>query len=124
LELPELGDRRVSRDPFMLIRRASEADPMRFVVTERVKGGGIADMDEFGKIAVAELKYKRDLERKGKIAGGPCLDILASAYILETKTIEEMGEIFFNSPANFVVEREVHPLGTFADSLEGMKERD
>jgi hypothetical protein len=33
-----------------------------------------------------------------------------------------MGEILFNSPSNFMVEREVHPLGTFEDSLEGMKE--
>ena len=40
---------------------------------------------------------------------------------LETKTIEEMGEIFFNSPVNFLVDREVHPLGSFLDTLEGMK---
>ena len=50
------------------------------------------------------------------------MDVLADAYILETKTLEEMGEVFFNSPTNFVMDREVHPLGTFEDSLEGMKE--
>jgi hypothetical protein len=33
-----------------------------------------------------------------------------------------MGEIFFNSPSNFFVDREVHPIGSFADTLEGMKE--
>ncbi len=50
------------------------------------------------------------------------MDILGECYILETKTIEEMGEIFFNSPSNFYVDREVHPLGSFEDTLEGMKE--
>jgi hypothetical protein len=33
-----------------------------------------------------------------------------------------MGEIFFGSPANFLLDREVHPLGSFQDTLEGMKE--
>ena len=63
------------------------------------------------------------LQKKGKVIGGPCLDVLSNGYILETKTIEEMGEIFFNSPANFFLDREVHPIGSFADTLEGMKER-
>ena len=68
------------------------------------------------------MEYKSKLQRKGKIIGGPFLDILAGGYILETKTIEEMGVVFFNSPANFVTEREVHPLGTFQDSLAGISE--
>ena len=95
---------------------------MRFIVTEKAKTGSSIDMKEFAKMAAEDLVYKRRLEKEGKIIGGPCLDILAAAYVLETKTIEEMGEIFFNSPINFVTEREVHPLGTFKDSLEGMKE--
>ena len=95
---------------------------MRFIVTEKVRSGVQLDPKQFADIAAADLKYKRSLEKKGKIIGGPCLDILADAYILETKTLEEMGEIFFGSPTNFVMDREVHPLGSFEDSLEGMKE--
>jgi hypothetical protein len=49
-------------------------------------------------------------------------DILAQGFVLETETIEEMGEIFFESPFNLVMDREVHPLGTFKDTLEGMNE--
>ncbi|HXY56358.1 MAG TPA: hypothetical protein VEH01_01975 [Nitrososphaerales archaeon] len=95
---------------------------MRFVVIERAKSGVEINPKEFVDLASADLKYKRKLEKEGKLVGGPCLDILADAYILETDTIEEMGEIFFNSPTNFVMDREVHPLGTFKDSLEGMEE--
>jgi len=95
---------------------------MRFIVVERTKPGVQIDPRQFADVAAADLKYKRDLEKEGKLIGGPCLDILADAYILETKTLEEMGEIFFSSPSNFVMDREVHPLGTFKDSLEGMKE--
>lgn len=95
---------------------------MRFIVIERAKAGVTIDPKQFVDIAAADLKYKRELEKEGKLIGGPFLDILADAYILETKTLEEMGEIFFNSPSNFVMDREVHPLGTFKDSLEGMKE--
>jgi len=73
-------------------------------------------------VAAADLEYKRKLEKAGKIIGGPFLDILADGYVLETETIEEMGEIFFQSPSNLVMDREVHPLGTFKDSLEGMNE--
>ena len=81
------------------------------------------DMKEFMKLAGEDLKYKAKLQKDGKIiSGGPCLDIVGDCYVLETATIEEMGEIFFNSPINFVVSREVHPIGTFEDSLEGMKE--
>ena len=95
---------------------------MRFIVMERAKAGVAIDPKEFAEVAAADLKYKRDLEKQGKLIGGPCLDILADAYVLDTETMEEMGEIFFNSPTNFVMDREVHPLGTFKDSLEGMKE--
>ena len=95
---------------------------MRFYVIERIRAG--VDMSSKGSVKAGTeyVKYMAKLEKKGKVVGGPCMDILANGYILETKTIEEMGEIFFNSPANFMVDREVHPLGTFADTLEGMKE--
>ncbi len=95
---------------------------MRFIVIEKAKSGVPIDPKQFADLAAADLKYKRNLEKEGKIIGGPCLDILADAYVLETKTLEEMGEIFFSSPSNLVMDREVHPLGTFGDSLEGMKE--
>ncbi len=78
---------------------------------------------QMAQIFQADLEYKMKLMKQGKIiAGGPFLDILADCYILQVKTVEEMGEIFFNSPANFVTDREVHPLGTYQDSMEGMKE--
>ena len=96
--------------------------PMRFYVMEKVKSGAQLDQKDMTKIAGADLEYKLKLEKAGKIIGGPCLDILADAYILETKTLEEMGEIFFASPTNFYVDREVHPLGSFKDSAEGMAE--
>jgi hypothetical protein len=95
---------------------------MRFFVMERVRTGVDMTSKEAAKAAVEDLKYKAKLEKKGKMVGGPCLDILGNSYILETKTIEEMGEIFFDSPANFLLDREVHPLGSFLDSLEGMKD--
>jgi hypothetical protein len=95
---------------------------MRFFVIEKVRAGVQMDPKDFPKLAADDLEYKRKLEKAGKIVGGPCLDILADGYILETKTIEEMGEIFFASPSNMVMDREVHPLGTFKDSLEGMNE--
>jgi len=94
---------------------------MKFLVVEKMKQGiGPKDIDQWGKVVIDDLKYKTNLEKKQKIvAGGPFLDTLGVCYLLETKTIEEMGEIFFNSPSNFFVDREVHPLGTFADTLEG-----
>jgi muconolactone delta-isomerase len=95
---------------------------MRFFVIEKVRAGAQMDPKEFVKMAAEDLEYKRKLEKAGKIIGGPCLDILGDGFILETKTIEEMGEIFFASPTNLHVDREIHPLGTFKDSLEGMKE--
>jgi hypothetical protein len=96
---------------------------MRFIVTEKVQTGVGRDNKEFMKVAEGYLKYMAKLQKKGKVIGGPCLDVLSNGYILETKTIEEMGEIFFNSPANFFLDREVHPIGSFEDTLEGMKER-
>ena len=95
---------------------------MRFFVMERVRTGVRMDSKESAEAAVEYLKYMAKLQKKGKVTGGPCLDILANGYLLETDTIEEMGEIFFNSPANFLMDREVHPLGSFLDTLEGMKE--
>ncbi|MGA1976036.1 MAG: hypothetical protein ABSG92_10420 [Conexivisphaerales archaeon] len=95
---------------------------MRFIVIEKAKSGVLIDPKQFAELAAADLKYKLKLEKEGKIIGGPCLDVLADAYVLETKTLEEMGEILFESPSNLVMEREVHPLGTFEDSLDGMKE--
>ena len=96
---------------------------MKFFVVEKVRVVSQGETDKFAELATKDLKYKVQLEKQKKIVGGgPCLDILADYYILETKTIEEMGEIFFNSPTNFFVEREVHPLGSFEDSLQGMEE--
>jgi len=95
---------------------------MRFYVIEKVRAGTDMSSKTAVKGATEYLKYMAKLEKKGKVIGGPCLDVLANGYILETKTIEEMGEIFWNSPANFLVDREVHPLGSFVDTLEGMKE--
>jgi hypothetical protein len=95
---------------------------MRFFVMERVRAGVRMDSKESAKAAVEYLKYMAKLQKKGKITGGPCLDILANGYVLQTETIEEMGEIFFNSPANFLLDREVHALGSFLDTLEGMEE--
>jgi len=95
---------------------------MRFLVVERVKSGIQMNREEFANLAGEDLKYKLRLEKEGKIIGGPFLDILADGYLLETKTLEEMGEIFFHSPINFFTDREVHPLGTFKDSLEGMND--
>jgi hypothetical protein len=95
---------------------------MRFFVMERVRAGVNMESKGFMKAATEYLKYMARLEKKRKVIGGPCLDVLGNGYVLETKTIEEMGEIFFNSPANFMLDREVHPLGSFMDTLEGMKE--
>jgi hypothetical protein len=97
---------------------------MKFLVVEKVHvSSGPTGASDFTSAALDDLKYKVNLQKKGKIVGGgPFLDTIGDCYILETKTIEEMGEILFNSPGNFMVEREVHPLGTFADSYEGMQE--
>jgi hypothetical protein len=95
---------------------------MRFYVMEKLRTGVDLNSKPFAKAAVEYLKYMAKLEKKGKVIGGPCLDILGNGYVLETKTLEEMGEIFFGSPANFLLDREVHPLGSFLDTAEGMKE--
>jgi len=97
---------------------------MKFLVVERIRGSAIPpEQSEFAKVAGDDLRYKLQLVRKKKIvAGGPFLDILADGYIVETDTLEELGEILFNSPGNLAFDREVHPLGSFADSLEGMEE--
>jgi hypothetical protein len=88
---------------------------------EKLRTGVSMNSKESAKAAMEYLKYMAKLEKKGNIIGGPCLDILGNGFVLETKTIEEMGEIFFASPANFMMDREVHPLGSFLDTLEGMK---
>ena len=75
------------------------------------------------KLYKSEIEYKMKLQKKGKIVGGgPFLDVSAVCYILDVPTVEEMGEIFFNSPLNPWTHREVHPLGTFADTLAGFEE--
>jgi hypothetical protein len=72
---------------------------MKFFVVEKVRADSQVNTDKFVELGAKDLKYKVQLEKQKKIVGGgPCLDILADCYILETKTIEEMGEIFFNSP--------------------------
>jgi hypothetical protein len=71
----------------------------------------------------SEFEYLLKLEKEGKIiAGGPFLDTRAGCFILNVESVEEMGEILFNSPMNVWSEREVHPLGSVADTLEGFKE--
>ena len=59
---------------------------MRFIVVEKAKSGFPVDPKKFAEMGMADLKYKRKLEKEGKLIGGPCLDILADAYVLETKT--------------------------------------
>jgi len=96
---------------------------MKFLVVEKIRPATMIDSKEFARMAGEDLKYKIELEKSGKIvAGAPFLDILGDYYVLETSTIEELGEILFGSPGNLLVEREVHPLGSFKDSYEGMKE--
>ena len=74
------------------------------------------------KMIQSEIEYKVKLQKEGKIVGGgPFLDIGALCYILDVPNVEEMGEVFFGSPLNPWTQREVHPLGTFSDTLEGMK---
>ena len=80
---------------------------MKFLVIERIRPSvGPKDLKDFSTIGSKDVKYKIQLKKKGKIvAGGPFLDTLGVSYILETESIEEMGEIFFNSPGNFLVDR-------------------
>jgi len=97
---------------------------MKFLIVERIRDRAIQSRpSEFANLATEDLKYKLQLMKRKKIvAGGPFLDTLGTGYILETETLEELGEILFNSPSNLAVDREVHPLGSFADTLEGMAE--
>ena len=75
------------------------------------------------KMWQSDFEYKIKLQKEGKIiGGGPFLDIGALCYILEVASVEEMGEIFFNAPMNLWMQREVHPLGSFQDTLDGIKE--
>ena len=75
------------------------------------------------KLWQSDFEYKVKLQKEGKIVGGgPFLDVGALCYILEVPSVEEMGEIFFNAPLNMWIQREVHPLGTFSDTLDGMKQ--
>lgn len=96
---------------------------MKFLVIEKIRQSITPEnQKQFSITASKDVKYKLELKKKGKIVeGGPFLDSLGVSYILETKTIEEMGEIFFNAPGNFLVDREVHALGTFEDTLQGFK---
>ncbi len=78
---------------------------------------------QMGELFRKDLEYKVSLLKKGKIVGGgPFLDIASLCYILDVKSPEEMGEIFFNSPTNLWTDRTVHPLGSFKDTLEGFDE--
>jgi hypothetical protein len=71
----------------------------------------------------SQIEYFIKLRKDGKIiAGGPFLDIFGGCFILEVASVEEMGEIFFNEPLNPWTTREVHPLGSWEDTLEGFKE--
>jgi len=75
------------------------------------------------KLLLSEFEYLLKLEKEGKIiAGGSFLDIRGGCGIIEVDSVEELGEIFFNSPLNPWVDREVHPLGKVEDTLAGMKE--
>jgi len=99
---------------FLVIERP--ATPTQMVSPDSSEGRQMMKMFE------SEIEYKAKLQKEGKIVGGgPFLDVAALCYILDVPTVEAMGEIFFNSPLNLWTQREVHPLGTFPDTLEGMK---
>jgi len=75
------------------------------------------------KMWQSDFEYKIKLQKDGKIiGGGPFLDIGALCYVLNVSSVEEMGEIFFNAPLNLWIQREVHPLGTFEDTLDGINQ--
>jgi hypothetical protein len=95
---------------------------MKFLVVEKIRASiGPKESNDFMKVAAKDVVYKVGLKKKGKIiGGGPFLDSLGVCYIPETRSIEEMGELLFNAPGNFLVDREVHPLGSFEDTLEGL----
>jgi muconolactone delta-isomerase len=82
-----------------------------------------AQGEKMMKMFQSDFEYKINLQKEGKIVGGgPYLDIAGMCYILDVPSVEAMGEIFFNAPMNMWMQREVHPLGTFQDTLEGVKE--
>jgi muconolactone delta-isomerase len=84
---------------------------------------GSSEGAEMMKAMQGQFEYYTKLQKEGKIVGGgPFLDIAGLCYILDVPSVEEMGEIFFSAPLNTWMQREVHPLGTFADTLEGIKE--
>jgi muconolactone delta-isomerase len=71
-----------------------------------------------------EFEYQLSLQKKGKIiAGGPFLDRRGGCYILDVPSVEEMGEILFNSPLAPWFETEIHPIGSVEETLEGLRER-
>jgi hypothetical protein len=85
-------------------------------------GMGSPEAMQMVQLLQSEMEYKVKLQQEGKIiGGGPFLDVGSICYILDVPSVEEMGEIFFSSPMNPWTQREVHPLGTFADTLEGIK---
>jgi muconolactone delta-isomerase len=100
---------------FLVIERMAAAAPMT--------SPGSQEAANMLTLLRSDLEYKVRLQKEGKIVGGgPFLDVGAVCYILDVPTVEEMGEILFSSPLNPWTSREVHPLGTFADTLEGFKE--
>ena len=99
----------------------------RFLVIQRATGPtpppNSPEIAEMAKLLVSEFEYQLKLQKEGKIvAGGSFLDIRGGCGIVEVDSVEELGEIFFNSPLNPWVDRELHPLGTIEDTLAGMKE--
>jgi muconolactone delta-isomerase len=100
----------------------------KFLVIEKPTGVPPVSMDsaegaQMMKMWQSDFEYKIKLQKEGKIiGGGPYLDIGGLCYILDVPSVEEMGEVFFNAPMNMWMQREVHPLGTFQDTLSGVKE--
>ena len=100
----------------------------KFLVIEKPAGVPPVSVDspegiQMMKMWQSDFEYKVKLQKEGKIVGGgPFLDVSALCYILEAPTVKGMGEIFFNAPMNLWIHREVHPIGTFQDTLEGVKE--
>jgi muconolactone delta-isomerase len=99
----------------------------RFLVIQKATGPtpppNSPDFAEMGKLLLSEFEFELKLQKEGKIvAGGTFLDIRGGCGIIEVDSVEELGEIFFNSPLNPWIDREVHPLGKVEDTLAGMKE--
>jgi uncharacterized protein YciI len=99
----------------------------KFLVVERANGQIPApnspEMARMMELLLSDIEYKFKLQKEGKIlVGGPFLDIRGGCGIIEVDSVEELGEIFFNSPLNPWVEREVHPIGNAEDTLAGLRE--